>query len=39
MEIVGWVFIALLVLIGLLAAGLGIRSFPDARRYMKIRHM
>jgi len=39
MEIVGWVFIAILVLIGLLAAGLGIRSLPDARRYMKIRHM
>jgi hypothetical protein len=39
MDIVGWVFIGILVLIALIAAGLGIRSFPDARRYMKIRHM
>jgi hypothetical protein len=39
MEIVGWVFIGILVIIGLIAAALGIRSFPDARRYLKIRHM
>jgi hypothetical protein len=39
MEIVGWVFIGILVLIGLIAAAMVIQSLPDARRYLKIRHM
>ena len=39
MEIVGWVFIGILVLIGLIAAALIIQSVPDALRYIKIRHM
>ncbi|PIB78938.1 DUF6893 family small protein [Mycobacterium celatum] len=39
MEILGWVFIAILAAIGLIAIGLGLRSVPDARRYLKIRHM
>jgi hypothetical protein len=39
MEIVGWVFIAILALIGLMAVGLGIMSLPDAMRYLKLRRM
>lgn len=39
MAIVGWVFIAILAVIGLIAVGLGLRSVPDARRYLKIRRM
>ncbi len=39
MEILGWVFVALLAVIAVIAVGLGLRSIPDARRYLKIRHM
>jgi hypothetical protein len=39
MEILGWVFIAILAVIALFAVALGLRSIPDARRYLKIRHM
>ena len=39
MEIVGWVFIGVLTLIVLTGVALGLRSFPDARRYLKIRRM
>ncbi|WP_424382160.1 DUF6893 family small protein [Mycobacterium sp.] len=39
MEIVGWVFIAILALIALAGVVLGLISLPDARRYLKIRHM
>ncbi len=39
MEIVGWVFIGILGLIVLSAVLLGLMSLPDARRYLKMRHM
>lgn len=39
MEIVGWVFIGILALIVLSAVVMGMISLPDARRYLKIRHM
>jgi hypothetical protein len=39
MEIVGWVFIGILGLIVFSAVVLGLVSLPDARRYLKIRHM
>jgi hypothetical protein len=39
MEIVGWVFIGILALIALAGLVLGLISLPDARRYLKIRHM
>jgi hypothetical protein len=39
MEIVGWVFIGILALIVFSAVVLGMISLPDARRYLKIRHM
>ena len=39
MEIVGWVFIGILGLIVLSAVVMGMVSLPDARRYLKMRHM
>jgi hypothetical protein len=39
MEIVGWVFIAILGLIVFSAVVMGLVSLPDARRYLKMRHM
>lgn len=39
MEIVGWVFIGIMGLIVLAAVVMGLISLPDARRYLKIRHM
>lgn len=39
MEIVGWVFIGILALFVLAAVVIGLISLPDARRYLKIRHM
>jgi hypothetical protein len=39
MEIVGWVFIGLLGLFVLTGLVIGLISVPDARRYLKIRHM
>ncbi|BCO37047.1 hypothetical protein BMW24_011990 [Mycobacterium heckeshornense] len=39
MEIVGWVFVGILGLIAVAALAMGIMSLPDARRYLKIRHM
>ena len=39
MEIVGWVAIAIAALIVLVAVALGLRSIPDARRYLRIRRM
>jgi hypothetical protein len=39
MAIVGWVFIGLLALVGLAGVTVGLISIPDARRYLKIRHM
>jgi hypothetical protein len=39
MEIVGWVFIGILALMLFSAVVLGLVSLPDARRYLKMRHM
>jgi hypothetical protein len=39
MEIVGWVFIGVLAVIVLMAVVMGLVSLPDARRYLRIRHM
>jgi hypothetical protein len=39
MEIVGWIAIAIAALVVLIGAVLGVRSIPDAMRYMKIRRM
>lgn len=39
MEVLGWVFIGIVGLIVLAAVVMGVVSLPDARRYLKIRHM
>jgi hypothetical protein len=39
MEIVGWVFIGIMGLFFLAGLVVGLISIPDARRYLKIRHM
>ena len=39
MEIVGWIAIVIAALIALAAVLLGLRSIPDAARYLKIRRM
>ena len=39
MEVVGWVAVAVGAVVILAAALIGIRSIPDARRYLKIRRM
>jgi uncharacterized protein DUF6893 len=39
MEIVGWVFIGILGLIVFSAVLMGLINLPDARRYLKMRHM
>jgi hypothetical protein len=39
MEVVGWVFIAVIALVVLIGVGLGLVSLPDARRYLKLRRM
>ena len=39
MAIVGWVFVGLLALFAMAGVVIGLISIPDARRYLKIRHM
>ena len=39
MEYVGWVTIAVLAIIVLVALYVGLRSIPDIQRYRKIRNM
>ncbi len=39
MAIVGWVFIGILAMFALAGVVLGLLSVPDARRYLRIRHM
>lgn len=39
MEILGWIFIALVALVVAVALTLGVISVPDARRYLKLRRM
>jgi len=38
-EYVGWVTLAVLAIIVLVALYVGLRSIPDIRRYRKIRNM
>jgi len=39
MKVVGWIAVAIAAVVVLLAVVLGLRSIPDARRYMRIRRM
>jgi hypothetical protein len=39
MQVVGWVAIGAVAVVALAGAMVGIRSIPDARRYMKMRRM
>jgi hypothetical protein len=39
MEVLGWIFIALIALVIAVAVGMGLVSLPDARRYLKLRRM
>jgi hypothetical protein len=39
MEVMGWIFLAVIALVVAVALGLGVVSLPDARRYLKLRRM
>jgi hypothetical protein len=39
MEVLGWIFIAIVALVLAVAVALGVVSLPDARRYLKLRRM
>jgi hypothetical protein len=39
MEVLGWIFIAIVGLVLGVALVLGVISVPDARRYLKLRRM
>jgi hypothetical protein len=39
MQVVGWVALGVAAAVVLAGALVGVRSIPDARRYMKIRRM
>jgi hypothetical protein len=39
MEVMGWIFVAILALVVVVALALGVVSLPDARRYLKLRRM
>ncbi|WP_372940900.1 hypothetical protein [Mycolicibacterium sp.] len=39
MDVVGWTATAVVVLVLLAAAAVGVRSIPDIRRYLKMRQM
>jgi hypothetical protein len=39
MQVVGWVAVGVAAAVVLAVAFVGIRSIPDARRYLKIRRM
>ncbi len=39
MEVVGWTATAVVAVVIVLAAALGVRSVPDAQRYLKMRRM
>jgi hypothetical protein len=39
MEVLGWIFIAVIALVVAVALVLGLVSLPDARRYLKLRRM
>ena len=39
MEVLGWVFVALIAIVVLAAVAMGLVSLPDAKRYLKLRRM
>jgi hypothetical protein len=39
MAVVGWVALGIAVVVVVAGGVIGVRSIPDARRYMKIRRM
>jgi hypothetical protein len=39
MQVVGWIAVLLMAIVALFAVALGLRSIPDARRYLKMRRM
>jgi hypothetical protein len=39
MEILGWVFLALIAIVVLAAMAMGLVSLPDAKRYLRLRRM
>ncbi len=39
MEVLGWIFVAIIALVAAVAVMLGLISLPDARRYLKLRRM
>ena len=39
MEVLGWVFIAIIALVLVVAVAMGLVNLPDARRYLKLRRM
>ena len=39
MEVLGWVFVAIIALLVAVAVAMGLLSLPDARRYLKLRRM
>lgn len=39
MEVVGWVAVAVVAAVVLAGALVGVRSIPDARRYLRMRRM
>ncbi|BBZ44988.1 DUF6893 family small protein [Mycobacterium parmense] len=39
MEVMGWIFAAILALVFAVGLVLGVASLPDARRYLRLRRM
>ena len=39
MEVLGWIFVAIIALVLAVAVVMGLVSLPDARRYLKLRRM
>lgn len=39
MDVIGWIATVLVALLVLAAVTVGLRSIPDARRYLKMRNM
>ena len=39
MEVLGWIFIAIMAVVLVVALALGVASLPDARRYLKLKRM
>ncbi|WP_372517404.1 DUF6893 family small protein [Mycobacterium nebraskense] len=39
MEVLGWIFVAIIALVLVVGLVLGVVSLPDARRYLKLRRM